>query len=79
MFCYKRLDVFHTAIANFYVVSIEDLVQLVVSVEFLLDDGEEFPANVGYYIFAVWWVMPDYIPLSLSLFFLLIGGCGAEF
>ena len=56
----------HTAIADFDVVSVEYLVELVFFSEMLVNQLEEMLSNFGFYIFTEWWVEPNYISGALS-------------
>ncbi len=61
------LGVVHAAVTKFDGVPIEDFPKWVVYRKVFIYKGEEFVADVGADIFAVWRVVPEYVvPLSVS-------------
>ena len=63
----------HTAVAGFYVVSIEQLVVLVVLWEMLIHKFQEVPGNVACHILVEWGVEPYNIAFAVSWFPLWCG------
>eukprot|EP00795_Rhopilema_esculentum_P017315 gene17314-biopygen6275 len=53
------------AVADFNVVLVEDLMEFVILGEVYMYELEESSADVSLYILAVWWVVPDYVALSV--------------
>ena len=62
-------DGFHvlgTAVANFYAMFVEYLVESIVLGEVFLYQFEEGSANIGFYILAVWGIVPNDVSLSVA-------------
>ena len=64
--CFDNLcHISHTAIADFDIVSVEYLVELVVFSEMLVNQLEEMFSNFSFYVFTEWWVEPNDISGAL--------------
>ena len=62
-------DGFHvlrTAVANFYVIFVEYLVESMMLGEVFLYQFEEGSANIGFYILVVWGIVPNDVSLSVA-------------
>ena len=68
MFVDDGLHIIPTAVAYFHVVLVEDLMEFVILREVYVYELLESSADVSLYILAVWWVVPDYVALSVSSF-----------
>ena len=54
----------HAAVAHLYVILVAYLVQTVMKRKVLSKQAQKFSANVGFHIFAKWWVKPHNVLFS---------------
>ena len=76
MYIADVMHIRHAAVAKFHRVFVEDLSQDVRWWEIFVDNFQEFPADVGRNIAAVWRVEPDDVSISRALF---LSSCGLKF
>ena len=65
------LEVGHAIIADLYRVAVEDLMQHMVLGKFLVKNFEKLTSNVGGYISTVWWIVPNYFPLTIPISYVI--------
>ena len=62
----------HAAVAHFDGIAVQDFVEWVFRGKALVDNGQEFFADIGCYIAAVGWVEPSYFSFALPFVFLFM-------
>ena len=66
MCIYDSFHVIHTAVAYFNIVLVKDFVKFTSFWKVFFNDMYEFSADVSGNIFAEWWIIPNYFPISVA-------------
>ena len=69
MCIYESFHVIHTAVAYFNIVLVKDFVKFTSFWKVFFNDMYEFSADVSGNIFAEWWIIPNYFPISVASLF----------
>ena len=66
---YDSFHVVHAAVAYFNIVLVKDFVKFTSFWKVFFNDMYEFSADVSGNIFAEWWIIPNYFPISVASLF----------